>query len=456
MGRKTLRTNLQSNENLNTYNNSINNYDNPDKFVNEEDNSSVKKQNQELNEFTDSNVNFNNSQIQKKLEKNSESFKEDKLSSENNKEINHAISKRKNSDLFNNKRFDVIFNLDCNFENAEDMINFDCFSNGIFSNKEITFDENYNSQGEDLNKINPGDYKVNEIKEPSNNKKDSVNKEVFENEDLNEKSETNVNIDENIKDTGSLSLSKNNYNKQTINDSYKIINEKPFYEKKNMNTLKKFFNPKTKNDNNTIKSIDDSTTVSTQFTKEKIQTKNSQKSKLHISNKNEIRETHTQNNDYSNKQAVFNSDTKTMNKNVLLGFNKNYLLEKEDVFLHKKTSGNENYSVKSEGTSSKCLNYNRVYIDNSNQLMNTNSYNIRSNHNQNKFNLIEKDKNENSEIVGNASLNLNCSNTSKEKNLNGFCIQYDFRKSFNNKGDSQSNEIYKNLLATAKYFDLDG
>lgn len=343
------------------------------------------------------------------------------------------------------------------------MFNLDNMSNGIFSSKEITFDENYNSCGEEQDKIIPiEDFKENEIKESSNINnnyyRDSVNNEEFSNLKTNKNSN---NYNEDKIDSGSLQLYKNKSNKQTLNNSYKIINEKPFYEKKNMSTLKKFFNQKTKNDNKTIKSIDDSTTVSTQFTKDKNSTKNSQKSQTHYSDRNkfsEISQTQTTNN---NPVNINNCNLETPNKILLLSLNKNknYLLEKDNNY----SNANKTYSVHSESTSGKCANYNRVYINNSNQLANSKSYNIKTvlNQNPNKKigdnnNNFEKEKNENTEIMSNISLNLNCSSTSKEKNLNSLCIQNDFKKSFSDKGDSQSNEIYKNLLATAKYFDLDG
>jgi len=496
--------------------------------VNPLDSEMDRGQNLNVDLNTDSKANFIYSHIQNiKLKKNSELMKKEEDSSvENSIEINYnASNTRKNSDIFSNKICNDIFNLDnCNFENAEDMMNFDCFdcfssSNGIFSNKEITFDENYNSNDgeEHQDKImNPAavDHKASAI--DLINKDYSINKLFFikENEEIsnnNNKSieiikirhNNNNNNEEKITEGGSLlflSKSKNNSsNGKTIKDSnYKIINEEPFYEKKNMSTLKKFFNQTKKNDNNTIKSIDDSTTVSTQFTKEKNNsTKNSQKSQM-IYNKNntnlnkisEVQVPTKVNKDKINyfldsaHSNSYNSNTRTENNDNDNNNNnnnkKNFLLEKDEIFPHTKTTSGEiskSYSVNSgkTPTPSKCGNTNnsgnnkRVhYIDNnSNYFFNTNSsdFDIRSStyNNQNKLNYYDNHKIQNSEIMSsnvsnNNNNNLNCSSsTSKEKNLNIFCIQNDFKKSFaGDKGDSESNKIFKNLLATAKYFDLDG
>lgn len=459
LGKKTLRTNNQSNVIQNSDNNLRTNNLNPnlDQFIYNKIDHTHSNQTLGLKENTDQKANLNYTQNNNKPQNNSVLQKEDIVSPEMNIETNYNFpDTRKNSDLFNNKRFDDIFNLDCNFENAEDMINFDCFSNGIFSNKEITFDENYNSHGEELDNMTPVDKKAIDYSS-TKSIKESVNKQVFNNEETNNKI-TEVTNKKEFENSTNVQLSdKNKFNDQTIDDGYKIIHEKPFYEKKNMNILKKFFNQNTKNDNNTIKSVDDTTTVSTQFTKEKNSTKNSLKSQTYnlIKFKNNELKTPKANNHPNNQMASI-CESKTPSKNLLLSISKNYLLDKADNYSNNTTSGVKTFSVKSENTSNKCGNYNRIYIDNHNNLSNTNNLNIRNTHKQDQMNLMDKEKNEKSEIMSNISLNLNCSSTSKEKNLNSFCIQNDFIKTFSNKKDSQSNEIYKNLLATAKYFDLDG
>jgi len=448
LGRKTFRNNLDSEKKFytNVSDNQTNNISNEtDKIINDFYNFSDEHQNLELKENTDPKANYNFSQIHNKFEKNSISVGEDIINPKNDEEkYNDLPNTRKNSDLFINKRFNDIFNLDSNFDNAEDMINFDCLSNGIFSNKEITFDENYNSQGEDLDKIYPGETKSKGFKDFPD--KYSAQKNF----------EYNKNIKNGINLISEADKNNSNYNELSIKDQYKIINEKPFYEKKNMTNLKKFFNPNSKNKINTIKSIDDSTTVSTQFTKEKNSTQYSQSSERQNINRKLISESEKQViKSYSIDEAFSNNnECKIPGKNFFFISNKDYLLEKEQIFRNKNITAMETYSLKSEGNLSKLGINKGVIIDYSNQFLNNNNYNIRFINKPQEINL-SKDKNENNDLMSNVSFNLNCSNTSKEKNLNSFSTKNDFRKSFNKK-DSQSNEIYKNLLATAKFFDLDG
>lgn len=392
--------------------------------------------NLELTENSSHKINFNYSETHNKFQNKMGKDKDNIMKIIDSKELDYlSPNTRKNSDLFSNKRFNDIFNLDSNFDNAEDLINFDCFSNGLFSNKEITFDENYNSHGEELDKINFSENKINEVKDSMS--KDNILKD--EAKIKNKAISDNINKQDNA---------NNNNDEQTLNHEPKKIKEILSYDKKNMKNLKKFFNQNNKNENKTIKSIDDSTTVSTQFTKEKNSTKYSQSNEKNNSNLNSIDQTmNKMHNKLFNNESLYSDEYRTPNKIKNLNSLKNYVFEKEDIFMkNRNKSANDQTLLKSEENLKKFGSSKRVYIETPKNIIENNNF-IKW-----RFN----NKNHDSAFITNNFLNFNHTKISKEENSESFSIKNDFRKNLNDKVDSESDKIYKNLLATAKFFDLDG
>ena len=169
-------------------------------------------------------------------------------------------------------------------------------------------------------------------------------------------------------------------NFKELNENFIINQEYKNYD--NKNNLKSFF---VKNKADTIKSLDDTTTVSTQFTKEKLE--------IDLKSKNSKEE----------------------------NFNLNFII-KNDSF-------------------NKCKNHKRVFIENSINNNDTDLNNFINNYKNVKLNDNTKNK---------------YLNVDEKKIVPKYSTEKDFYKTtFKNKKNNNSNEIFNNLFATAKYFDLE-
>jgi hypothetical protein len=365
----------------------------------------------------------------------------------------------------------------------EDFLNFDYSDGGIFSNKEITFDEN--SQNEDNGKYNT-DNKDSVI----SNDFSTMNKTTIPiiNESQNKKDI--INLDGLIISNYNNNLIKNDKNKEEENKKYygfssnNKINEDEFiFENKSMINLKKFFmhNNSIKNDYHTIKSIDESTTVSTQFTKEKnllnnetrkFQTSNKDKNNADgldnssfVRSNNSIRYLTDKYNDKVNNNETNGKEKIYLNKNLLdiKSIQKNtfkeYNLEKEGInfnsSLNKLLYEKNVFSTRNK--KDKCTNPKKILSNRSLDIIKSIEFNkiINTNNEEKNYEMSEAytRRNKDSNNIGKNNL---YKNSSKEKKLNEFSLANDIKKTFNNNFcDNKTKEIFKNLLATAKYFDLD-
>jgi len=312
-------------------------------------------------------------------------------------------------------------NFECYNENSEDFINFDNLSAGIFSNKEITFDENHNSINEENNirKFEDIGSNKNEIEENIKGLGDDLHNKI--NNFTKNSTSSKENYISTYKNKTKIEATQNN-----------LINENDYFlENKNINFFKNFFmNKNTKNDGKTINSIDYSTTVSTQFTKEKNSFKNFKEDKEELNIK---KEEDTNNND-NIKEFEF--------------------LYKKNKFLCNNIPSNKHNSQRSQ--------FNIGY-KNPQNIIKENYNNLGSNNNNSnmKGKILPKYdinlKNQKNVVLTNNFENSIYNNIITENSFNKFTIENDFERNINSEGDRDilSNDIFKNLLATAKYFNLD-
>ena len=315
--------------------------------------------------------------------------KKEKEINKNNKSIKENFRNEEVKENNSNETYD-------NFTNVSNKIKFYDYKNDFnFDNSENSL-TNHQESDEDLS------HKFNSEKISSNNNKLFPEKIFTKDEktkfikNLNEKTFSNPNSNKNVDNLAQnyqshkTDIIKNN----PININYNQIN-KNFYTNKNIFDDKIYEDKKNKIQNffmgtkyNPVKSIDQSTTVSTQYSKEK--------NNINIG-------------ENSMDNSIKNNDFP--------------YIKKVDIF-------------------NKCKNQKRVYFENIFDL------NFNSNQNDN----IKELKKLSNKIPNNKIENIKSEKIDKNTNL-----EKDFKKTANNnKEGSQSSEIYKNLFATAKYFDLDG
>jgi hypothetical protein len=326
------------------------------------------------------------------------------------------LNEQHNNDFINNHKIKTnTYNNDFIFDeeilNSEEFLTFDNLSSGNESNNE------HKENPKNKHEITPQELNAVVSYDHRNQQKNHLYNENYRHEDKTK-----------------------NFNKKNINPDEE---EKNKIENKIIKNIKSFFYMKNKTDNNTIKSIDDSTTVSTQFTKGNIGllNKNSNtKSNCHksiCSNKN--LKTHK-----NNLNIVVESQEK-LNNIILDNLVLNKFFRQESSSIDKSAPKIE--IINSDGNKNEknpsLLKPKKVFLESLSQ---------------EEKNIIKYQALPSSEDINDKEENNhNYHPFEKNEPKNSFSVNNDFEKTLkDNRGDTKSNEVFKNLLATAKYFNLDG
>lgn len=398
-----------------------------------------------------------------------------------------AIEERRTKPKQKVKNYKNDFNFENSSDNIDDIYQFDCLSPIVLSGKE-SFEEKF---------IQKNDLQL------DNNLSDTItNFKKAENIILNHDSKNIILNTYSTNNTCNKTEQNNALNINTESIYTQIVNEKLRKKQKGIGAVKSFFTHNNdKHEINTIKSIDDSTSVSTQFTKDKtVKTvKTDFTEKISTTKNNQLitalKYTKT---GFNNNSLFLNSE-----QNVCLNYNKKN--KQNDIINNINITNNLNSSGNHFNTNRKnkyfSLERDEIYLSGDNRPQNDSNSKLSgkiSNHNNSRkspkkvyFKNIEEKHNLNEvmylieEVRELESEDSNINLPNKNDYINGSCknildkniINTSFQTNshkdkaiksmpinINNgiydhlgamKFDLKSGETYNNLLATAKFFDLD-